>query len=151
MPSWTPGSYLIREFARHVQEFQALDAASQQPLPWHKHSKNTWRVPAACRPATGIVLRYKVYANDLTVRTSHLDTSHGYFNGANLFVYLDGQRKHPVTLDRGRALRRLEGVHRPAARCPSPWPRATAPATAATSPSTTRCRATISRPTTTTT
>ena len=36
MPSWTPGSYLIREFARHVQEFQAVDAASQQPLAWRK-------------------------------------------------------------------------------------------------------------------
>jgi predicted metalloprotease with PDZ domain len=97
MPSWTPGSYLIREFARHVQEFQALDTASQQPLPWRKHSKNTWRVQPPAN-VDGIVLRYKVYANDLTVRTSHLDTSHGYFNGANLFVYLDGQRSHPVTV-----------------------------------------------------
>jgi len=97
MPSWTPGSYLIREFARHVQEFEALDAASRQRLPWRKHTKNTWRVAAPA--GTGaILLRYKVYANDLTVRTSHLDTSHGYFNGANLFVYLDGQRQHPVTL-----------------------------------------------------
>lgn len=106
MPSWTPGSYLIREFARHVQEFQALDAASQRPLPWSKRNKNTWRVdarptpdaPAAPAGQAGILLRYKVYANELTVRTSHLDTSHGYFNGANLFVYLDGQRKHPVEL-----------------------------------------------------
>ena len=97
MPSWTPGSYLIREFARHVQEFQALDAASQQPLPWRKHAKNTWRV-AAPAGTSAILLRYKVYAYELTVRTSHLDTSHGYFNGANLFVYLDGQRGHPVTL-----------------------------------------------------
>ncbi|HSN77493.1 MAG TPA: PDZ domain-containing protein, partial [Anaerolineae bacterium] len=97
MPSWTPGSYLIREFARHVQEFQALDAASQQPLPWSKRSKNTWRVDAPAGHGT-ILLRYNVYANELTVRTSHLDTSHGYFNGANLFVYLDGQRRHPVTL-----------------------------------------------------
>lgn len=106
MPSWTPGSYLIREFARHVQEFQALDAASQRPLPVSKRNKNTWRVdarptagaPAAVAGQSGILLRYKVYANELTVRTSHLDTSHGYFNGANLFVYLDGQRKHPVAL-----------------------------------------------------
>ncbi|MFZ2360058.1 MAG: PDZ domain-containing protein [Anaerolineae bacterium] len=96
MPSWTPGSYLIREFARHVQEFQALDAASQQPLSWVKHSKNTWRVPAPA--GHNVILRYKVYAYELTVRTSHLDTSHGYFNGANLFVYLAGQRGHPVTL-----------------------------------------------------
>ena len=94
MPSWTPGSYLIREFARHVQEFQACDAAGA-PLSWNKLNKNTWRVTGG---AGELTLRYKVYANELTVRTSHLDTSHGYFNGANLFVYLDGQRSHPVDL-----------------------------------------------------
>lgn len=96
IPSWTPGSYMIREFARHIQEFEALDAAGAA-LPWHKHNKNTWRVTA---PADGaaLTLHYKVYANELTVRTSHLDTSHGYFNGANLFMYLNGQRKHPTTL-----------------------------------------------------
>lgn len=94
MPSWTPGSYLIREFARHVQEFQALDAAGG-PRSWRKLNKNTWRVEGG---GDGVTLRYKVYANELTVRTSHLDTSHGYFNGANLFVYLDGQRSHQVEL-----------------------------------------------------
>lgn len=96
MPSWTPGSYLIREFARHVQEFQVIAAGTDQTLAWRKVNKNTWRVDASGR--TGVVLRYHVYANELTVRTSHLDTSHGYFNGATLFMYLDGQRKHLVTL-----------------------------------------------------
>ncbi len=96
MPSWTPGSYLIREFARHVQEFRALSAGTQEPLAWRKVNKNTWRVDAAGQAS--LVLRYRVYANDLTVRTSHLDTSHGFFNGATLFMYLDGQRKHPATV-----------------------------------------------------
>ena len=44
LPSWTAGSYLIREFARHVQEFEALCPVSGQPLAWHKVNKNTWRV-----------------------------------------------------------------------------------------------------------
>src|SRR5687768_11270547 len=43
MPVWTPGSYLIREFQRHVQDFEATDAAGQ-PLKWEKINKNTWRV-----------------------------------------------------------------------------------------------------------
>jgi predicted metalloprotease with PDZ domain len=96
MPSWTPGSYLIREFSRHVQEFAAASLATGQPLPWRKLNKNTWQVENA--GGTGIVVRYKVYANELTVRTSHLDTSHGYFNGATLFMYLDGHRGAPVSL-----------------------------------------------------
>ncbi len=96
MPSWTPGSYLIREFARHVQEFTAFCAQSGAPLSWHKINKNTWRVLRGECP--DVVVRYKVYANDLTVRTSHLDTSHGFFNGANLFMFVEGLRDQPVTL-----------------------------------------------------
>src|SRR5262245_47696997 len=43
MPVWTPGSYLIREYSRHVEDFNASDAAGK-PLPWQKTAKNTWRV-----------------------------------------------------------------------------------------------------------
>src|SRR6185295_3142036 len=43
MPVWTPGSYLIREFARNVQDFAAFDAAGH-PLNWEKINKNSWRV-----------------------------------------------------------------------------------------------------------
>src|SRR5437667_3902394 len=43
MPVWTPGSYLVREFARNVQDFSAIDAAGQ-PLRWEKINKNSWRV-----------------------------------------------------------------------------------------------------------
>src|SRR5262249_47775322 len=43
MPVWTPGSYLIREFERHVQDFNATDAAGQ-PLKWEKTNKDTWRI-----------------------------------------------------------------------------------------------------------
>src|SRR5215217_221901 len=43
MPVWTPGSYLVREFARHVQDFVATNAAGQA-LQWEKTNKNTWRV-----------------------------------------------------------------------------------------------------------
>lgn len=96
LPSWTPGSYMIREFSRHVQEFTAFTPQGEL-LAWHKQDKNTWRVTAPAADGA-VLIRYKVYANDLTVRTSHLDTSHGYFNGANLFLYLDGLRHHPLNL-----------------------------------------------------
>src|ERR1043165_5135952 len=43
MPVWTPGSYLIREFERNVQDFAAADAAGQLPK-WEKTNKETWRV-----------------------------------------------------------------------------------------------------------
>jgi predicted metalloprotease with PDZ domain len=87
MPAWTPGSYVIREFARNVQNFAAADA-SGKPLPWHKTSKAKWCVHSG--GSEKVVLNYRVYAFEPTVRTSFLDDSHGYVNGASLFFYLEG-------------------------------------------------------------
>ncbi len=88
LPSWTPGSYMIREYARHVQAFTASSDAGGS-LAWHKLAKDTWRVETG--GATRVVARYQVYANDLTVRTSHLDGSHGYLNGATALMYVPGR------------------------------------------------------------
>jgi len=95
MPVWTPGSYLIREFERNVQDFSAKDA-SGQPLKWEKTNKNTWHITT-----NGIAewhANYKVYANELSVRTSELNSSHAYWNNANLLMYLDGFLKAPSTV-----------------------------------------------------
>ncbi len=96
LPVWTPGSYLVREFARHVQEVSA--SAGGAHLPVQRVDKRTWRVQARGRAVT---LRYRVYANELTVRTSHLDGTHGYFNGATLFLYTEATRgqEHHVTVE----------------------------------------------------
>jgi predicted metalloprotease with PDZ domain len=96
MPSWTPGSYLLREFPRNVQEFTAEDDTGAC-LPWAKTDKNTWRVEAPA--AGGVRIRYAVYANELTVRTSHLDASHGYVNGASVFLGVCGRENEPLELD----------------------------------------------------
>ena len=73
MPVWTPGSYLVREFERHVQDFAAADAAGQ-PLKWEKINKNTWRI--ATNGSRDWHATYKVYANELSVRTSELNSGH---------------------------------------------------------------------------
>ncbi len=96
MPSWTPGSYLLREFPRHVQEVRAEDGQGR-PLPWAKTDKNTWRVETAGEAMLRV--QYTVYANELTVRTSHLDASHGYVNGASVFLYAAGRERQPLTLE----------------------------------------------------
>jgi predicted metalloprotease with PDZ domain len=95
LPSWTPGSYLVRDFARHVQEFSAVND-QDVPLSWRKQSKNSWCVET--QRAERVRISYKVYANDLTVRTSHLDASHGYFNGTNLFLYVPGRTDETLAL-----------------------------------------------------
>jgi predicted metalloprotease with PDZ domain len=96
MPVWTPGSYLVREYARHVQNLKAL-TADGDPLPFTRTDKRSIRVAANNQPFR---LHYQVYANELTVRTSHVDGTHGYFNGATLFYYCEAlrDREHRVEI-----------------------------------------------------
>lgn len=99
LPAWTPGSYMIREYARHVQQFAAValePAHGEQALSWRKVRKDTWQIDTAGN--TRLRLSYQVYAYELTVRTSHLDDSHGYFNGNNVFLYLPGRTSEPLAL-----------------------------------------------------
>jgi predicted metalloprotease with PDZ domain len=94
MAAWTPGSYLIREYARNVEAFQAM--SGNQPLRAEKISKNTWRVYS--KGANNVSVRYKVYAYEFSVRTSFLDQSHGYINGASVFMFIDKQQQLSSTL-----------------------------------------------------
>ncbi|MFL6334649.1 MAG: M61 family metallopeptidase [Pyrinomonadaceae bacterium] len=95
MPVWTPGSYLVREFERHVQEFDARDG-SGRTLTWTKTNKNTWRVETS--GAREVRVRYRVYANELSVRTSDLNDRHAFWNNANLLIYPDGLLGAPATV-----------------------------------------------------
>ena len=84
MPVWAPGSYLVREYAKNVEGFQARTTGGQ-PLAFEKINKNTWRVRHAKQ--ANFQVRYRVYAFELTVRTSFIDADHGYLNGTSVFMY----------------------------------------------------------------
>jgi predicted metalloprotease with PDZ domain len=95
MPVWTPGSYLIREFQRHVQDFNVV-GADGLPLKWEKVDKDTWQITTG--GAKEWKATYRVYANELSVRTSELNSDHAFWNNSNLLMYLDGFLKAPATL-----------------------------------------------------
>ena len=95
MPVWTPGSYLIREYERHVQDFAATDA-NGHALEWAKVNKNTWRVMT--NGARQWRVTYRVYANELTVRTNELNADHAFWNNAALLMYPDGKLSAPSTV-----------------------------------------------------
>src|SRR6266851_3803260 len=95
MPVWTPGSYLVREYARHVQDFSARDNGGHS-LKWEKINKDTWRV--ITNGAHDWHASYRVYANELTVRTNELNSGHAFWNNAALLMYLDGFLKSPSTM-----------------------------------------------------
>jgi predicted metalloprotease with PDZ domain len=91
-PVWTPGSYLVREYSKHLQDFAAFSL--DKPLPWRKISKNHWQVET--KKVSNVTITYRIFANELTVRTNHLDTTHGYFNGAALFFRIPGWEKQAI-------------------------------------------------------
>ena len=93
MPAWIPGSYMIRDFARNVGTLTATGAAG--PLAVHKLDKQTWRVAGVDGQ---LIIRYEVHAWELTVRSAHLDRTHGYFNGPSLFLRVHGAADQPCRL-----------------------------------------------------
>ncbi|MGH9902892.1 MAG: hypothetical protein ACRD68_13875, partial [Pyrinomonadaceae bacterium] len=95
MPVWTPGSYLVREYARHVQDFAATDAGGRA-LSWRKVNKNTWRVQT--NDAREWRAIYRVYANELTVRTNELNDRHAFWNNAALLMHVNGHIPAPSTV-----------------------------------------------------
>ncbi|MZR61555.1 M61 family metallopeptidase [Alcanivorax sp. DP30] len=94
LPAWIPGSYMIRDFARHLVHIEA--DSHGQTLPIAKIDKQTWQVP----PCEGPVhIQYQVYAWDLSVRGAHLDTTHGYFNGTCVFLAPMGHEDLPCEVE----------------------------------------------------
>lgn len=95
MAAWTPGSYLIREFAKNIEQISAKSGKAL--LPMTKVSKNTWRI--SLQPGIKTVqVNYLVYAFELSVRTSFLDDVHGYINPASVLLYVDKFAKQPQEL-----------------------------------------------------
>lgn len=94
LPVWIPGSYLIRDFARHIVQLGAY--AQGRAIAVTKLDKATWR----CDPVAGpLAVVYRVYAWDLSVRTAYLDTTRGYFNGSSVFLMVQGQEHRPCIAD----------------------------------------------------
>jgi len=93
LPAWIPGSYLLRDFARHVVHVEAR--SGRDPLPVEKISSGTWAVHGAGRTLTFTIT---VYALDQSVRGAWLDRQRGYFNGPCLFLLPEGQDAAPIEL-----------------------------------------------------
>lgn len=95
MPSWTPGSYLIRDFATHLEDFSATDP-SGRPIAWNKTAKARWLID--CGKREHIVVTHRIYANDLSVRAAYADHEVAFANGPAVFLHPEGGTALPVTL-----------------------------------------------------
>ncbi len=96
LPSWSPGSYLMREYARHIRWIQVTQANGE--VLFHTQlAKGIWEIdwrkgPVLKRERT-IDVTYEIYCRELTVRTSHVDASHAFLHGPS---YLMGILDHKL-------------------------------------------------------
>lgn len=95
LPVWTPGSYLVREFSKNLNQVRAIDANGKE-LQVLKKTKNAWEV--SCNGANSYTVFYEVYAFELSVRTPYLDNTHGFVPGAAVFMYTEESRKQQGVL-----------------------------------------------------
>ncbi|MCG2572937.1 M61 family peptidase [Acinetobacter sp. ME22] len=96
LPTWIPGSYLIREFAKHIESVKAYDEAGRQ-LKISKFEKNKWRLFNTDHEL--ITVEYDVYAYDLSVRGSYVDQTRFYVNPACVCLGLKDQEEAECELE----------------------------------------------------
>jgi len=96
MAVWTPGSYLVREYARHIDSFEV--SAGGKKLEFEKTLKNRWVVQTG--DVKSFQLRYRLYCNEMTVRTNWVGKQFAMINGAPTFVTVADRldEKHYVRL-----------------------------------------------------
>jgi len=94
LPAWIPGSYVVRDYARHVMRFRAWQA-NGAPLAVTKLDKNTWRCAPSSQPIT---VQAEIYSHDFTVRTAFVDHTRAYCNGPCVFFQVQGQEDLPCQL-----------------------------------------------------
>jgi predicted metalloprotease with PDZ domain len=94
LPAWIPGSYMVREFARHIVRISALSGSRKVPLT--KLDKHTWRTAPVRGP---LEVACEIYAWDLSVRAAHLDETHGFFNGPSVFLLPIGHEHSACSVD----------------------------------------------------
>lgn len=98
LPSWIPGSYLIREFSRNVVSFESK--VNDEACLYTKTCKDEWTVlcKSKAKDELHYELNWRVYAWDLSVRGAHLDETHAFFNGTSVFLYPVGWEDEQIGL-----------------------------------------------------
>jgi predicted metalloprotease with PDZ domain len=86
--TWTPGSYVVRDYVHHLQRISATDAAGT-PLLLEPDGLSAWRLPPA---ASDVTIELEWYAYEASVRTNHVDDRHALLVGAATFPCLEEAR-----------------------------------------------------------
>lgn len=101
LPVWSPGSYLVREYSRHLRKMRFL-LPSGEFLYFEKVAKNRWLIDGeqtnSDLKGKKISFEYEVYCNEVSVRTSHVNLDHAFLHGPTLFLHVEGYENYPIEL-----------------------------------------------------
>jgi len=101
LAAWIPGSYLVRDFARHIVTIKASvgSGSRARSVPLRKLDKHTWQAAALPAGSGALTVRCEVYAWDMSVRGAHFDTTHAFFNGTSVFLRALGREDRPCEVE----------------------------------------------------
>jgi predicted metalloprotease with PDZ domain len=107
LPSWIPGSYMIRDFSKNIEKIQAFTQDSKNrlaPISLKKINNSTWELPVV---KSSVLIRLSAYAFDTSVRTAYLDQYRGFFNPSSICLQVLGQAHLPchVVVNKPKASR----------------------------------------------
>jgi predicted metalloprotease with PDZ domain len=97
LPVWIPGSYMVREFSKHLQKLVARQ--NGKTVATQQLDKCSWQINST--EGKALILQYEVYAFDNSVRSAWLDAQRGFFNGTSLCLRVHGQYDAPHSLHVG--------------------------------------------------
>jgi predicted metalloprotease with PDZ domain len=95
MPAWIPGSYLIRDFSKHIESIEAHSVQTKKKLPLERINNDQWRLP---KVSGAVEVLTTIYAYDPSVRAAFLDTERAFFNASSLCLEVKGQSDLPCSL-----------------------------------------------------
>lgn len=96
LPSWIPGSYMVRDFAKSVVSIKAKCEITNTDIPIIKLDKQTWQIETSSKPC---VIEYVVYANDLSIRSAFINDEYAFINGTSAFLCVEGFENARCHLD----------------------------------------------------
>lgn len=102
LPSWSPGSYLMREYAKNIRTFK-VNTQNGEFVYFEKRAKGTWEIDLSKsslnKKADSITIEYLIYCHELTVRTSHVDNTHAFLHGPSYLMGVMGQESQVCEIE----------------------------------------------------
>lgn len=102
LPSWSPGSYLMREYSRHIRWIK-VEQDNGEALYFEQLAKGEWEIDwnqsLLKHESDGVSITYEIYCKELTVRTSHVDSTHAFLHGPSYLMGIKGEVLKDPTIE----------------------------------------------------